>query len=128
MITAISNLTKATKVAFQGGPLNLAKGELGGKALKLGEEATDSFNKTVEKILGKDEMPFSKKALTAADHNHGAPLCTPDGMPISDPNMPGTFLHELAEGDPGFVEDIADSFEVVKEVGKSILKAIFDID
>lgn len=128
MITAILNSTQATKVSFQGGALNLAKGELSAKALKIGEDAADSFSKSISKIVGKDEMPFTKKALTVADKNHGQIIFDSLGNPIKDPDMPGTYLHELAKGDPGFVEDVADSFETIKEIGKSIFKAIFDID
>lgn len=113
MITKISNNLQQG-VAFKGNPLGLVKGELGVKALKIGEGTADSFSKSLKKIVGKDEMPFNKKALTAADHNDGPPVCTQDGYPIEDPDMPGTYIHELKW--PSFddtIEHVTNFFEKV---------------
>lgn len=81
MITAISsvrqngslsnnvNLKKANQVAFTGNPLNLLKAD----------ETIRPISNLLKRILGKAELPFSKKPLLAnADIIHFGP----DGMPI----------------------------------------------
>lgn len=82
MITAISsvrqngslsnnvNLKKANQVAFTGNPLNLLKAD----------ETIRPISNLLKKILGKAELPFSKKPLLAnADLTH----LLPDGTPIT---------------------------------------------
>lgn len=115
---SLMNSIKATPIAFEGNPLSLIK-----KEGKLADEFLKGANK-IEKRL-----PISKKALIAADHNSGPPILTSDGMPISDPDMPGTVLHYLAKGDPGYIEHAPDFIEnaivVIKETGKAIFDALF---
>lgn len=89
MITAISgakqNVTNAKlkcakAVAFTGIPTNLLKNE--GTISKLTDETINSISKIFKKLLGKYELPYSKKPLTAnADLTH----VLPDGTPISIP-------------------------------------------
>lgn len=105
MITAISNVNASSskqfsQVAFQGNPARLIEAELGSKVSRLGEKTTDFFSK----LAKEEKLPSTKKALIAADKNSGPPIADVSGNPIPDPDMPGTCLHYLAKGDPGFVE------------------------
>ena len=73
MITAISSVNQsgskinsakqATQVAFTGSPISLLKNEV--KIPKFTDETTSSIGKVFKKLLGKAELPFSKKPLTA---------------------------------------------------------------
>lgn len=90
MITAISsikqsgslnnnvNIKRTNQVAFTGCPISLIKNE--GKISRFADEASHSIGKMFKKALGKYELPFSKKPLTAnADLTH----FLPDGTPIT---------------------------------------------
>lgn len=75
MITAISsveqngnvgnnaNFKRANQIAFTGSPISLLKSE--GKISRFADEATSSIGKIFKTLLGKAELPFSKKPLTA---------------------------------------------------------------
>lgn len=115
MITAISSvkqngnvnnvsLKKANQVAFAGNPVNLLKNEL--KISRFADEATGSISNFFKKILGKAELPFSKKPLTAnADLTH----ILPDGTPINIP-MPevSTAVTKILDGANVLKPDAAD--------------------
>jgi len=130
MITAISSVNansskQLSQVAFQGNSARLIEAELGSKASKLGEKATDFFSK----LAKEEKLPFTKKPLIAADLNTGPPVIDVTGQAISDPAMPGTVIHELASGDPGFAEAVAEhSGGILEHIGDAfhaILEAIF---
>jgi len=92
MITAISsikqnsnlrtnaNLKRANQVAFKGSPISLLKNE--GKISKFADEAASLLGNFFKKLLGKTELPFSKKPLTA---NATLTHFGTDGMPIDIP-------------------------------------------
>lgn len=92
MITAISsvkqnillsnntNLKKVNSVTFTGNPIGVLKTE--GKVSRLVEGTIRPIISFVKKMIGKAELPFSKKPLTAnADLTH----FLPDGTPITIP-------------------------------------------
>lgn len=92
MITAISSVKqnsnlsnkasvrRTNKVTFTGSPISLLKNEA--KISIFADEAASSIGVFFKKLLGKSELPFSKKPLTAnADLTH----ILPDGTPITIP-------------------------------------------
>lgn len=121
MITAISSINannskQANQIAFGGNLASLAKEEVGSKFSRFEKEAVDSFKKLAEK----DELPVTSKAIITADNNPGPPIVDSLGNPIEDPDMPGTFLHELGKQ---AVTNHGDT--IVEAIGHGV-KAIFE--
>lgn len=91
------NLKRTSQVAFTGSPINLLKNE--GKT-------ANSMGNIFKRLLGKAELPFSKKPLTA---NANLTHFLPDGTPIDVP-MPEvqTVVEKVLDGSNILNPDAAD--------------------
>lgn len=80
-VTPKTNLKYVSNVSFKSNPLSLVKDEvmLSTKVSKMAEEAAESIGKKVRGL--KDEMPVSKKSVTAAGVEDVVDTLT-DGVPV----------------------------------------------
>lgn len=78
-----TNSKQTSKIAFKGNPLSLIKGEskVGEKISKLAEKATESIGVSLKKLKGKNELPITKKPVTAAGVDDFLDTLT-DGVPV----------------------------------------------
>lgn len=98
------NLKRTSQVAFTGSPINLLKNE--GKTSRFAVKTASSMGNIFKRLLGKAELPFSKKPLTA---NATLTHIGPDGMPIEIP-MPEvhTAVAKVLDGSNILTPDAAD--------------------
>lgn len=104
----VNVVKKTDSVSFSGNPLYLIKNQriMGRKISNIAHE-----------------LPVTKKALIAADKNPGPLVLDVLGNPIEDPNMPGTYIHELAK--TAVENHGSDFFEALGHGLKAIFENLF---